>query len=117
VSTIHTDWPSTASAGNPGSFTEILLRKRFSGSAQNVHIHVAVDNDVRVFVNGTEITDGFVTHEGCAFDGSPAQPFDFAVGESLLSSTGNLVVVEARDRGVMSYVDVKVTGTLPAVEP
>lgn len=111
VSTIHTPW--VAFTGAEGS-TEILLRKRFSGSAQNVHIHVPVDNDVRVYVNGTEITEGFVTHEGCAFAGEPASPFDFAVDNSLLLPTGNLVVVRARDRGVVSYVDVQVTGDLPA---
>jgi hypothetical protein len=110
TSTIHTTWP----AASEGDTVEILLRKRFSGTAQNVHIQVAVDNDVRVFVNGTEITDGFVNHEGCAFDGLPTQPFDFAVDNGLLSPTGNLVVVEARDRGVMSYIDVRVTGTLPS---
>jgi hypothetical protein len=114
---VHTDWP-TATDGS----VEILLRKRFSGSAQNVHVLVPVDNDVRVFVNGTDITasggevgeDGFLAHEGCA---DPAEPFDFSVDNSLLLPGGNLVVVRARDRGVVSYVDVKVTGSLPTSEP
>ncbi len=117
VSSIHTAWP----AGSEGP-TEILLRKRFAGSAQNVQVHVPVDNDVRVFVNGTEITasggevgeDGFLTHEGCA---DPDVPFNFSVSNSLLLPTGNLVVVRARDRGVVSYMDVKVTGTLPESGP
>lgn len=115
--TIHTSWPAASESdvtGHPELYTEILLRKRFSGTAKNVHVQVAVDNDVRVFVNGTEITDGFVLHEGCAFDGTPSQPFDFPVDNGLLQPTGNLVVVEARDRGVISYADVRVIGDLPS---
>lgn len=117
VSSIHTTW----SAASEGA-TEILLRKRFSGSAQNVQIRVPVDNDVQVFVNGSNITasggtpgeDGFLTHEGCA---NPDVPFVFSVPNSSLLAGGNLVVVRARDRGVVSYVDVKVTGTLPESGP
>jgi hypothetical protein len=126
-STIHTDWP-TATEGP----VEILLRKRFSGTAQNVQILVPVDNDVRVYVNGSEITatggtvdssegitfvpgnvdeSGFMTHDGCA---DPAHPFVFTVDNSALLTGGNLVVVRARDRGTVSYVDVRVTGTLPS---
>jgi hypothetical protein len=119
-STIHTTWPVAGA-----SPTEILLRKRFSGSAQNVQILVPVDNDVKVFVNGHDITDsvtlaepnfgedGFLIHDGCA---DPADPFVFPVPNSFLLPGGNLVVVRARDRGVVSYVDVKVTGTLPVIE-
>lgn len=117
VSTIHTSWP----AASEGS-TEIVLRKRFAGSAQNVQVHVPVDNDAQVFVNGHDVTstggsvdeDGFIHHEGCA---NPDSTFDFSVNNSFLSAAGNLVVVRARDRGVVSYVDVKVTGTLPESEP
>jgi len=114
-STINTPWPSSEG-------TEILLRKRFSGSAQDVQILVPIDNDVKVFVNGHEITDsvttgepifsedGFLMHDGCA---EPGNPFLFPVPNSFLLPEGNLVVVHARDRGVVSYVDVKVTGQLP----
>jgi len=117
VSTIHTTWP----AASEGS-TEIVLRKRFAGSAENVQLHVPVDNDVQVFVNGHNVTstggsvgeDGFLSHEGCA---DPNSAFTFTVDNSFLLAGGNLVVVRARDRGVVSYVDVKVTGTLPESEP
>jgi hypothetical protein len=111
ASSVHTTWPAASDGA-----VQILLRKRFSGSARNVQIHVRIDNDVQVFVNGHNITatggavdeDGFVEHEGCA------EPIDFAVDNSMLLDTGNLVVVRARDRGVASYVDVQVTGDLPA---
>jgi hypothetical protein len=111
ASSVHTSWPAASDGA-----VEILLRKRFSGSAQDVQIHVRIDNDVQVFVNGHNITatgggvdeDGFVEHEGCA------EPIDFTVDNSMLLDTGNLVVVRARDRGVASYVDVQVTGVLPA---
>lgn len=111
ASSVHTAWPAAS-----GGAVQILLRKRFSGSAQNVQVHVRIDNDVQVFVNGNNITatggtvdaDGFVEHEGCA------TPIDFTVNNSILLETGNLVVVRARDRGVASYVDVQVTGDLPA---
>ena len=127
-STIHTPWDTATT----GSSVQILLRKRFSGTAQNVQVQVPIDNDVRVYVNGTEITGtggtvdsseginfvpgsvdetGFMTHEGCA---DPAHPFVFTVNNSALLTGGNLVVVQARDRGVVSYVDVRVTGTLPS---
>lgn len=117
LGTIHTSWP----AASEGS-TEIVLRKWFAGSAQDVQVHVPVDNDVQVFVNGHNITstggpvgeDGFLPHEGCA---DPGDPFTFSVSNSVLQASGNLVVVRARDRGVVSYVDVKVTGTLPESEP
>lgn len=105
--TIHTHWDLNS---------DLLLRKRFQGGVTNVHVKVAIDNDVKVFVNGVDVTayggtpdaDGFLTHEGCATQGS----FDIAVPNAILVPGANLVAVRARDRGVISYVDIQVTGQL-----
>src|SRR5881296_3048860 len=41
----------------------------------DVVVYVAVDNDVQVFINGYDISDGLQTHEGCPSLNS----FSFAV--------------------------------------
>jgi hypothetical protein len=88
--------------------TDLLLRKRFQGGVTNVHVNIAIDNDVEVFVNGHALTDGFVTHEGCAERGSVT----VSVPNGFLNADGNVLAVRARDRGVISYVDIQVTGQL-----
>jgi hypothetical protein len=108
--TIHTSWPAASDGA-----VQLLLRKAFSGTAQNVQIQVPVDNDVQVFVNGIDITasggtvdeDGFLEHEGCA---DPEHPFVFTIDNSHLNAAGNWLVIRARDRGVVSYVDARITG-------
>jgi hypothetical protein len=110
TSTIHTPWPAATDGA-----VQLLLRKAFSGTAQNVQIRIPVDNDVQVFVNGHDVTAsggtvdeaGFLEHEGCA---DPDHPFVFTVANSDLNAGGNWLVVRARDRGVVSYVDAQVTG-------
>jgi hypothetical protein len=113
AATNKTDWP--ASDGQSPSY--ILLRKRFASASVNGTVSVAVDNDVRVFVNGTEITataksngdavtldaSGFAPHEGCASQGS------LTFTASNLNAAANLLVIEARDRSGSSYIDAAMT--------
>ena len=92
--------------------TDLLLRKTFMvpANATTVHVAVAIDNDVQVFINGVEISGGLQQNEGCA----ERDRFLFAVPESLLVfDRENLLAVRARDRGGDSYVDVEIRAMLP----
>ncbi len=106
---INTLWPAN---------TQILLRRPFTipGGGSLATVSVAIDNDIKVFVNGTNITstaesdgvpvepdeDGFIRHEGCASQDS------FTFDATGLGSGVNLLVIQARDRGSSTYVDAKV---------
>ncbi len=97
----------------------LLLRHPFTlpaGLAGGLEIGVAIDNDIQLYVNGTDVTstvqgatvnaDGFVDHEGCA----TLDSFLFEVPANLLVLGGsNELAVRARDRGLVSLVDVRVT--------
>ena len=119
-STIHTPWPAASPSvvTDPEQFTEILLRKTFDVPAgvDNVTVGVAIDNDVQVFVNGVDITasggardgTGFLRHEDCP----TLDSFILTVPSEVLHVGTNLVVVRARDRGVQSFVDIRVNGVL-----
>ena len=109
-STVHTNWPID---------TDILLRKTFvvPGGVGSVKIKVAIDNDIQVFVNGTDVTatagtanlvNGFQRHENCA----TLDSFIFVVPDNLIHTGTNLVTLRARDRGVESLVDMSVSAQL-----
>jgi hypothetical protein len=102
-SRVMTNWPIDTTIGIRSGF-------RLPTHASNVQVLVAIDNDARVFVNGTEITDGWVIHEGCAERGS----LTLVVPDDLLRfGGGNMVQVMGRDRGAESYLDASVTADLP----
>jgi hypothetical protein len=117
--------------------TDLLLLKTFplpSGWSSPLTVTVAIDNDVAVFVNGHPLTTnndatlyqfvgsdannyafdastGLVTHEGCANKGSLL----FTIPVAYLNAGGqNTIAVRARDRGVVNYVDLKVSAPAPA---
>jgi hypothetical protein len=96
-STIKTFWPMDS---------EIVLRKSFllPANASNLRVLVAIDNDVQVLINGVDISNGLVTHENCPI----LDEFLFEVPDSILQEGENLLAVRARDRGVESYVDLRV---------
>jgi hypothetical protein len=118
---VQTTWAASkfsSTASNPKKTSDLLLRKQFltpSGWSGTVSVSVAIDNDLQVFVNGTDVTvsagssayvGGFQTHEGCATRGS----FVFTASNSILvQGSTNLIAVRARDRGRTSYVDLQVT--------
>ena len=95
---VRTEWPVE---------TDLLVRKTFElpVGTTDVVVYVAVDNDVQVFINGYDISDGLQTHEGCPSLNS----FSFAVPDSLLHVGTNLLAVRARDRGGLAYLDLEVT--------
>jgi len=86
--------------------TDILLRKNFNlpAGATNLRIFVAIDNDIQVFVNGADVSGGLIMHGGCPTRDS----FMFTAPDITLNEGENLLSVRARDRGSVSYVDVRV---------
>ena len=103
--------------------TDLLVRKRFTvaGGSPTARVSVAIDNDIKVYINGVDVTpnakvnggatspsfdaNGFAIHDGCPSQGSLT--FDV----SGLNPGSNLLVIEAHDRGTSSYLDVKVEAT------
>ena len=112
-STVATTW-----APGSGSYPSyVQVRRKFlvpSGWTGSLKVAAAIDNDMRVWVNGNEITasaggslsvDGYLTHENCAtFDS-----FTFTADNSILSKGGeNVIAVEGKDRGGTSFLDLRV---------
>ena len=95
---VRTEWPVE---------TDLLVRKVLDlpAGTTDVVVYVAVDNDVQVFINGYDISDGLQIHEDCASLNS----FSFAVPDGLLQAGTNLLAVRARDRGGLAYLDLAVT--------
>jgi hypothetical protein len=96
--TVSTIWPLQ---------TDFLLRKTFTlpSNATEMKVSVAIDNDVQVFINGVDVSGGLKTAEGCAM----RDQLVFSVPDNILNKSGNnLVAVRARDRGVVSYVDLEI---------
>ncbi|MDQ3137543.1 MAG: hypothetical protein M3Q93_08145 [Gemmatimonadota bacterium] len=103
VSDTRTAWPAN---------TQILVRRRFTipGGGSTGVVRVAIDNDIRVFVNGIDITSS----AGAVMDGGFAQHDGCPTANSLtFTATGldpgvNLLVIQARDRGGSSFLDASV---------
>jgi len=92
--------------------TEIVLRKYFflPEGATDVEVEILIDNDVQVWVNSVKVSGTLPqTHEDC-FDDEPLDGFPVDIGDVTRPGV-NLLVVRGIDRGVMSYVDAKVTFT------
>jgi len=82
----------------------------------SLRLGVSIDNDVALWVNGYPVppvsgcestsSDGLCVTENCAF-------FDkvtFDIPDAYVHAGDNLFVIQARDRGIVSYLDVQVTG-------
>jgi hypothetical protein len=69
--------------------TDILLRRYVSvpPGVSDVSVHVAIDNDVRVFWNGTDVSGGLVSSENCAV----YDEYAFVVADNLLTPGDNLL--------------------------
>ena len=109
--TVVTFWPTD---------TRLLLRKTFDlpAGVTKLRIGMAIDNDVRVFLNGVDVTvhagtavlrEGFQMHGGCAAHDS----FVVAVPDSVLRAGTNVLAVIVRDRGSTSFADLRVLAKLP----
>jgi hypothetical protein len=95
-----------------GDPSYVLVRKDFyvPAGTTTVTIQVLVDNDVQVFMNGTSLSTGLVTHENCA-NVNPISPFVATVTPGAV----NKLAIIAKDRGSQSYLDLKVTLGSPAI--
>jgi hypothetical protein len=105
--------------------TDILLRKPFAVSegVTSVQVRVAIDNDIKVFVNGVDVTatgvadtdgdgdtdpgaqpdaQGFLHHDSCPARGSAFFTASVDPGEV------NWLAIHGRDRGGSTYVDAEV---------
>jgi hypothetical protein len=102
-STIVTAWPN---------YTDLLLRRslQLCSGASGLAIDVTVDNDVQVFFNGVDISNGLIARENCAVYGEPNATF--AVPDALLREGENVLAVRARDRGIISFLDLAVRGNV-----
>jgi hypothetical protein len=104
-----------------GQNTVIAARHVFvlPGGATSGTIYFAIDNDMRVFVNGVEqtgnlagrdgLSGGYWRHDGCAERG------DVTLALTGLSPVSNTLVVIAADRGGSPYLDASVTPPSPPV--
>ncbi len=103
---VATNWPLN---------TDILVKKAFTvPAAAAIRIGIAIDNDVRVFLDGVEITstsqpfpegglvDGYLRHEGCPSANTWVFTRNVTAGVHELAIRG-------RDRGGQAYLDVSVT--------
>ena len=91
----------------------ILLRRDFfvPAGTTSAQIAVKIDNDVQVFLNGTDVSDGTRNHEGCG-ETNLLTPFTVtAASGTLVPGAVNKLAVLGVDRGSESYLDVKVTLT------
>jgi RHS repeat-associated protein len=85
--------------------TDMLLRKSIvvPARASSVTVHVAVDNNVKIYWNGTLV--GSADHGGCpAYD-----DFSFSVPGNQVSTGSNLLAVEGIDLGAESFLDLSVS--------
>ncbi|MDQ1254528.1 MAG: sorting protein, partial [Euryarchaeota archaeon] len=95
---IKTLWPE---------YTDILLRKEFvlPAGVTNLKVYIAVDDDVQVFINGHDVSNGTQTHEMCA----EWDYFEFPVDNSILKTGTNLLAVRGKDHGGVNFLDTKIT--------
>lgn len=94
----NTSWPAATE-------TFLYARRTFELLAPaTVRIGIAIDNDFQLYVDGVQRSpgEGFVEHEGCP----TLDSFTYDVS---LSAGSHVVAIRARDRGVSSYLDAKVT--------
>jgi hypothetical protein len=96
-----TPWPSPST---------LLVRRVFAlpRGAAGVRVHLGVDNNALVAVNGNLLAPDWTRHEYC-----PARDeFVFDVPAAFLHRTGpNVLAVLAYDAGVESWIDVRLTAS------
>jgi hypothetical protein len=90
---------------------DILLRKFFQlgPNAQKVSVSVAVDNAVQVFLNGVEITNGWINQSGCPRRNSIV----ISAPNSVLKNGSNLIAVRARNFEGLNYIDLQIKAENP----
>ncbi|MBA3615201.1 MAG: thrombospondin type 3 repeat-containing protein [Actinomycetota bacterium] len=101
-STIETNWPIN---------TDIVVRKSFElpPNTTNLKVHVAIDNDAQVFLNGEDISGGMRTSVNCAVN----DRYVFTVPDNVLQGGTNVLAIRGHDYGIVTYLDAKVTADVP----
>src|SRR5262249_7511413 len=103
---VKTEWPT---------YTDLLLRKAIDlpEGTTNVQVSITIDNGFAAFWNGTQINHPTPPEQLFTNNGNcPSRDqFVLSVPNGLLRSGQNLLVLRARDRGVESFIDVKVTAS------
>ncbi|HMD14421.1 MAG TPA: hypothetical protein VKI62_07345, partial [Bacteroidota bacterium] len=100
---IKTTWPATK---------DLVIRKHLSLplGAKNVKITVQVDNDVRVFFNGTDVSKGVQSHRSCA---TGTGDFTFSVPDTSVRIGDNLIAIWGDlETNTCSYFDMQCTGNV-----
>ena len=96
--------------------SDILVRRTFElpAGATNIRVQTAIDNDiVGIWVNGT-LVKGFTLHDGCPAREGPNSTGTFSVPASALNTEGtNVIAMRGLDRGVTSYLDLRVFAEVP----
>jgi hypothetical protein len=89
--------------------TDLLVRRAIAVplGTTDVTVYVAIDNDVDLFWNGAPL--GSFTSEGCA----TYDAITVSVPAALLVGGTNVLAARAHDRGVASFLDLRVTANLP----
>lgn len=87
--------------------TDILLRRDVSlpAGTQDVRVSVAIDNDIQVFWNGVDVSNGMRVSENCAVK----DEYTFSVPASAVTAGDNLLAARARNRSTASHVNLRVT--------
>lgn len=93
--------------------SELLVRHHVEvpSNASNLRIRYMIDNDIQVFFNGVELTDGSIHHEGCF----QSNQHEIAVPNSLLQPGSNLLAVRGTDSGGDSGLDLQVLAEIQNV--
>ena len=90
----------------------LLVRRTFvlPRGATDVQLRLGIDNDALIAVNGTVVGSDWIHHENC-----PARDDFFVdVPRELLNRGGaNVLAILAYDRGVESWIDVRLVANDP----
>lgn len=98
--------------------TTMLLRRDvlIPANTSSAAIDILFDNDVHVFVNGWDVSNGLISTEGCANLHPvhlvvPASTGPASAGAPLVAGQVNKIFIRGVDRGGQSYLDAKITLT------
>ena len=94
--TVHTLWALQ---------TEMLLRRTFQADqSMLLTVFLGIDNDARVYVNGTLVLD--VVDDQCAV----IDDHRVTIPPEVVANGSNLLAIRAIDRGVENFVDARLWG-------
>ena len=103
---VKTIWPSSK---------DLLIRKHIvlPSGVRNAKVHVAIDDAVKIYFNGCDISQGLRKHNDCA---TAEGDFVFSIPDTLLRAGDNILAVWGDWMSSKNYLDLQVTGGQP-LEP